>query len=202
VLLNFSVFNAPVGPLLSELLAAAGVQPAIRAAAPKGGFPKDVTMTRWNNGQIELVSLFGTHEGNVSVTLPAPRVVCDLKAHKNLGETALFTTALRPNRAAFFALLPRAALFPELKLAAAARRGDVVSASLRMPNAAGQHAIRLTATTPSGQPAEWFNRTLIVGDQLVPFALPFACNDPTGDWQVQATDLYASRSTTAKVTLH
>ena len=88
-------------------------------------------MTRWNNGQIDLVSLFGTHEGNVSVILPAPRVVCDLKAHKNLGETSLFTTALRPNRAAFFASLPGAAPSPELKLAAAARRGDVVSASLR-----------------------------------------------------------------------
>jgi hypothetical protein len=158
-------------------------------------------MTRWNNGQIDLVALFGRHEGNVSVTLPAPRVVCDLKAHKNLGETSLFTTALRPNRAAFFALLPRAAHSPELKLAAAARRGDSVSASLRIPNAAGQHAIRLTARTPSGQPAEWFNQTLIVGDRPVRFALPFAGNDPAGNWQIQATDLYASRTTTAKVTL-
>jgi hypothetical protein len=202
VLLNFSVFNAPAGPLLSGLLAAAGVQPAIRVATPKGGYPKDVTVTRWSNGQIDLVSLFGTHEGSVSVTLPASRAVCDLKARKHLGETAQFATTLRPNRAAFFALLPRAALSPELKLAAAARRGDIVSASLRIPNAAGQHAIRLSARTPSGQPAEWFNQTLIVGDQPVHFALPFAGNDPAGDWQIQATDLYASPTTAAKVTLH
>jgi hypothetical protein len=202
VLLNFSIFEAPAAPLISQLLASAGVAPVVHVTTPKGGFPKDVSVTRWNNGQVDLVSLFGTYEGNVNIGLPTPRFVCDLKGRKSLGQTSQFTTALRPNRAAFFALLPQAPPVPELRLPASARPGSVVSASLRLPNAVGQEAIRISATSPTGASAEWLNQTLIVGDQPVPLTLPFARNDPAGTWEIRATGLLDNRARTTKIDLH
>jgi hypothetical protein len=190
VLLNVSVFDAPAGPLLGQVLAAAGVHPAIRVATPAGPAPKDVAVTRWRDGQIELFSLLGKYDGRVKVDLPASHRIFDLKAHQLLGSNSWFTTTIRPNRAAFFALLPDALESVELQLPETAARGSLVPATIRVPHASGLHALRISASSPNGAPAPWLQRVVMVGDQPCPLPLPFALNDPAGKWQLQVTDLF------------
>ena len=85
----------------------------------------------------------------------------------------------------------------ELKLSAGlATRGQVVRLTATVSGAAGLHAVRVRVKTPAGEIAEWLNRELMVDGRGQGCDLPVAFNDPTGDWTVEATDLYTEKTTT------
>ncbi len=201
ILLNWPVFRTPSDALIADLLASSGVQPAIHVTRPDGLPLRNVEVTRWKNGAADLLALLGDYRGEVRVRLPEERFVSDLKKRKSLGRTAAFTVTLRPNRAEFFALQPEPVSKPQLHLPASpARLGATVSATVQIPNASGQHPVMIRAITPAGLPAAWLDRTVIVGRQPLELTLPFAYNDPPGDWQIRAVDLFGNQGTTA--TLH
>jgi hypothetical protein len=202
ILLNFSLFQAPAGNLLAELLAASGVTPAVRVTRPDGTPVKNVEVTRWNNGAIDLVALLADADGEVKVTLPASRVVADLKARRELGAKTDFTVALRANRAEFFALQAAPGMAPALELPAAVARGQATQARLSVPKAEGLHAVMLRAFQPNGQPAPWLDQTVLASGSAVTVTLPVAFNDPAGTWRVRATDLIGNRTTEARLTVH
>ncbi len=202
ILLNFPIYNAPAQSLVEGILASAGVAPEVTLRKPNGEAPKGVEITRWRNGDIELLALLGTYEGDVTVHLPAARVVCDLKGRTVTGTAEEFATYLRPHRAAFFALLPESAAKPVLELETESTvQGSVLSAGIRVPGAKGKHVIRVSATTPEGRTASWLERTRIVTGERQRIRLPFAHNDPPGQWTVHAVDLYTDQRSSATVTL-
>ena len=202
VLLNFPVFQAPVNRLIAEVLAAVGVQPAIQVTRPDKAPLKGVEITRWENGGIELLALLGDYQGAVKVSLPEARFVCDLKGQAPVREAREFTVTLRPNRAAFFALLPAPAPQPLLTLpASSVQAGTAVKASVSIPAAAGKHPVMIRAFNPAGEEAEWLAATVMVGQEPAEIILPFAHNDPKGEWQVRATDLLGKGTATAKLDL-
>jgi len=225
VLLNFpvqdvsdaSLHNELGDLLIKNLLAAAGVEPQIKLYKPLGdratdvalkgvqwmlGHMADVEITRWQNGDIELVSLFGSYEGEVRVTLPEEKHVYDLRHHKALGQVKSFMTELVPNRASFYVLLPEEAPTVSLTLARdVVPRGTTVKATVAVPGASGKHAVRICVSTPGGRPAEWFNQVAIVGKEPVELQLPFAYNDPVGDWAIRAIDLYTDEAVAARLGL-
>jgi hypothetical protein len=201
ILLNWPVFRTPSDALIADLLASSGVQPAIHVTRPDGLPLRNVEVTRWNNGGADLLALLGDYHGEVRVRLPEERFVSDLKKRKSLGRTAAFAVTLRPNRAEFFALQPEPVSKPQLHLPESpARLGATVSATVQIPNASGQHPVMIRAITPAGLPAAWLDRTVIVGRQPLEVTLPFAYNDPPGDWQIRAVDLFGNQGSTA--TLH
>jgi hypothetical protein len=199
ILLNFSVFSAPAGPLVRDLFRAAGVQPVVRVTTPAGRPPKDVNITRWSNGGIELVSLFGPQDLDLNVHLPGNLHVCDLKNRQYLGLTTSFRVSLLANRAQFFALLPSSPSPPELELAPEADRGSIISGFLRLGKSGGLHAVKLTARTPAGKRAVWLEQVVLAGHEGVPLVLPFAQNDPVGAWEITATDLWGNLSRKAVI---
>ena len=195
ILLNFSVFNAPAEKLIADLLASGGVVPEIKVTPTKPEARKSIEVTRWRNGETELFALLGDYQGEVKISLPGTRNVYDLKGHTFVGQTAAFTTAVRPNRASFFTLSPQPIGAPVLKQhTVSARCGNVVKASVGNAGGDGLHAVRIHATTPSGEHAEWLDQTLIVGTKTEPLMLPFALNDPVGDWSIEATDLFSNQT--------
>jgi hypothetical protein len=201
VLLNFSIFEAPASAFIRDLIAAAGVQPAFRVTSAKGGTPRNLNITRWSNGQIELVSLLGRQDADLGISLPATRFVCDLKGRRSLGNVSSFPASIRANRAQLFALMPAPPVPPQIELSGEARRGTLLAGRIRIPNPSGLHALKMTARMPGGKPAEWLNQTLIGDDEGASLALPFAQNDPAGSCEVRVTDLYGNQSATAKVRL-
>jgi beta-galactosidase len=202
ILLNFSVFDAPPDRLLSGLLEASGVKPAVHVTKAAGQGQKGIEVTRWADGNMELLALLGDYSGEVKVALPESRTVYDLRAHAQLGNVTEFTPVLKPNRATFFALSPQPIAAPRLKLReTAVERGTTVQATVSIPRSEGKHAVMIRATTPAGDNAEWLDTTLMVGSDSVALTLPFALNDPPGQWQIRATELLSGEMTTATVTL-
>ena len=203
---SFPKLRGPQSPeaaadLLARLLAQAGVEAQVKLTDAQGARLRNIEAVRWRNGEIELLALFresGEPEP-ARVELPAARYVYDLRHHRALGKAKWFTTDIIPCRATFFALLPEAAPRPRLALSATARRGQVVTAELGVPGAAGQHALRVRARTPDGQAAEWWEQVVIVGREPVQVVLPVAYNDPRGRWQISVLDLYTDKPTTAEL---
>ena len=144
--------------------------------------------------------MFGEYTGEVTVSLPSARFVYDMKGRKDFPLASKFRTALRANRAAWFALLPGRSLRPQVELPSAVlQRGSTVSAAVRIPNAPGKHAVKIRAMTPAGKHADWLDQTLIVGSVPAPLTLPLAYNDPGGKWQMRATDLFGNQAAKAKL---
>ena len=126
----------------------------------------------------------------------------NLKSHKAFGKVGEFRTTLRPHRAEVFALLPEEA--PQLELRLETQKiqpGDVVKGTIAVPGALGKHAIRILATTSDGEPAPWLERKLIVDGEGVSISLPFAYNDPSGEWIVRVLDLYTGQGTSKRITI-
>ena len=193
VLLNFSVNNAPFQGLLKSILASADVRPQITIQTPEGESIKGLEITRWKNEDIDLISLFGKYEGNVVVTLPENKYIYDLNQRLNYGQANKFRTTVRPNRAAFFALLPEAS--PEFEIETVGQTisvGQTSEISIRIPSSAGKHAMRITATAPNGRIVPWFNRLILADSTPTVVKFPLAFNDQLGIWNVNVTDLYTN----------
>jgi len=202
ILLNFSLDHAPISSLIKDLLAAAGAKPEIVLHGPDGGAVEDVEITRWRNGGIELVALFGSYDGEVQVTLPEEKYVYDFKKPAAFGKVKRFWTRVRPHRAGFYALLSRDASVARVTLATpGGARGSAITATLSVPDATGLHALRLRLAGPDGRPVEWLDRVVLVDKDPVEVELPFAFNDPAGAWTVSTDDLYTNHVVSAPLTI-
>lgn len=178
-----------------------GLQPALKVSTPDGGHLDGVEVTRWRDGDLQLVSLFrqGGKSEPAQVTLPDVRYVYDLRNGKPLGIRTEFTTQIIPNRASLFAVCEQAVPTPKLTLdRPTAQLGSVVKATLSVPGAKGLYAFRLRAKA-EGAPAEWLNRNVIAGAEPVTLDLPLALNDPTGKWQISVVELFTGRATTVSL---
>ncbi|OGV64108.1 MAG: hypothetical protein A3K19_06165 [Lentisphaerae bacterium RIFOXYB12_FULL_65_16] len=209
VLLNFALNSAP--PLDSEqaddsyadmvraLFNLAGVKPAMALAAGEKRL-RNIEVTRWRNGSIEIVSIF-RHQGKpdtARVTLGEAARVYDLKGGRDLGSVSAFDLTVTPYRAQFYALL-RAESAP-LQVAVdkpEATPGQVLTARITAPQAQGLQAVRVRVKTPEGQPAEWLDRVVLADATGTAFPLPIAWNDPRGMWTVEATELFTRKVQTA-----
>lgn len=202
VLLNFGVVDAPAATLVNDLLASAGVRPTIQVDKLDTANPETVEITRWHNGDLEIISLFGADTGEVRVSLPSERHVYDLKRHADLGRVNRFSTRLRAHRASFYVLMPGAA--PEIAVTLDQDRvtaGTNAKANLSIQNIAGIHALRVRINDPTGSQVDWLDRVVLVTNGRAEIDIPFAFNDPAGTWTVRATDLYTNRTVTAQVTI-
>ena len=202
VLLNFSVFGAPAGELLSATLASAGVSPAVKVEKAGDGVSRGIEVTRWNNGGERLIALLGDHTGEATVTLPQPQMVYDVKTHACLGHTAAFSVSLKAHRASFFSLSEEEIPAPVLQLKQAKlRRGMTTAPTLALPRAEGNHAVLVRAVTPEGKNADWLEHTLVTGRETATVTLPFAHNDPPGEWKISATELVSGRQCSVTLNL-
>jgi len=82
-------------------------------------------VSRWQNGDAAIVSLFRTAgvRSEVKVLLPHAAAVYDLRRRELVTTGRGFTTAVVPNRASFFAVLPSKA--PAAKLCCRRKPGRV-----------------------------------------------------------------------------
>ena len=74
-----------------------------------------------------------------------------------------------------------------------ADRGEVAKATISVPDAAGLHAFRIRVGH-GDEPMEWHDRVLIAGREPVSFDLPIALNDPIGDYDIRAIDVFTNEA--------
>lgn len=232
ILLNFAVYPAPFDDLLGQLLDASGVEPAIvvretqaaaseqavarlldegeqtpevgaaQPGAEEGDHPVGLEVTRWKQGDLELVALLDDVDREVKVTLPESRHVYDVRGGAALGEVREFTTKLRKARASFFVLLPEAAQAPMLDFGApAAAPGTVLTPTITVPGATGPRVLKLQLTAPNDHEATWIANHVVVEGGQGALTVPFALNDPTGTWTFRAEDLLTGTEATTTITL-
>jgi hypothetical protein len=202
ILFNFSLQYAPADSFIRHTLAASGVQPQIILKTATGDPVPGVEITRWRNGGEELFALLGEYEGEVQVRLPQPSTVCDIKTHRSINAAHTFAATLRPNRASFFARLPESAESLVLQV----RKntivpGQAVQARVSAPGASGKRAVRFNLYSPDGECVKWFHKTIILSAQPDEVIVPFALNDPRGEWKLEAIDLYTNKPATARIVL-
>jgi len=214
VLLNFAASSFPnlnasdcppeAAAFVRSLFTAAGVKAGITLSGAQGERARGVETIRWRDGAVQIVAFFREGGGNpetVKVRLPQPLYVYDLRHRKALGKQTEFATELIPNRASFFALCSKPAPAPTVKLdAASATRGTVVRATVSVPGAEGLHAFRIRARAGE-QALDWWDQNVLAGAKAASLDLPVAFNDPVGEYQVSAIDLFTNRPTTVKLTV-
>jgi hypothetical protein len=189
---------------LKQVLATAGVEPAVRVETGRGERLRNVEVIRWRNGSGEIIALFrqGGQPEVARVILPAVRYVYDLRRHEALGPVDSFATALRPGRPNFFAVVPQPFGPPEIRLKTSrAHPGEVVVAHVAVDGPAGLYALRLRATKPDGRPADWLDRVVLTRRAGEEVELPLAWNDPVGPWKIQVTELFTNQTATVELTV-
>lgn len=210
VLLNMAMSSFPSRPDTEAAAELAGrlflqtlgdVAPAVALTTPQGRHLRNVEITRWMNGPVQIVSIFShaREASRATVTLPDARYVYDLKRGEDLGRTSAFTVKLTPSRAQFFAL--SAAPVEPVGLrpgAEAVAPGEVQRVEVASAMRAGQQAVKVQVTLPDGSAADWIDPVVITDRRGATVDVPVALNDPTGTWTVSATELYTGDTTTAQ----
>ncbi|MAE65030.1 MAG: hypothetical protein CMJ18_12235 [Phycisphaeraceae bacterium] len=224
---NLSRPEAPesAAKMITALFAQANVQWPLRLLTPDGARGRNVEAVRWKAGDgIEVVAVYGPlddgrhqwrpREGmlervrardvprTIRLRLPDDRHVTVVGSTEPLGRTRDIPLQLHPWRPKFVVLSEQALKAPTLTPSkTVARRGESLQWRVSVPETNGLHALRLRVTTPDGEAAKWFDRSLIVGPRGAEFDLPVASNEQAGTWKVETTDLYTGKAAMGQFTL-
>jgi hypothetical protein len=172
------------------------------ASVGNGEHPEGVELTRWKKGDVELIALLGEETKELRVTLPEARHVYNVKTKESLGSVAEFSVRLQKARASFFAILPEAAQSPTIDFGISdSAQGAVLTPSITVPGPTGPRALKLQLNGPDDRQATWLAAHIVIEDGQGKVTIPFALNDPRGEWTLRAEDILTGISTTATITL-
>ncbi len=206
VLLNMSMSSYPglasettpeaAAEAVEALFALAGVRPAVVLRNGDGQRLRNVEVTRWRNGDMELVSVFrqkGLAE-SAQLELRGAQRLFDIKDGRDLGHQRSYQVQITPYRARFYAASaePIASVSVATEKASVAP-GEVAQVQVAFPKANGTRAGYLRVKQPDGQPAEWLDQVVVAGAEPVTVSLPVAFNDPEGTWTVSIDELCSDR---------
>ena len=190
-----------VADLLKAIISAAGVAPVVAATDAAGNRVRGLETIRWQNGRDQIVALFplaGPDRQQATIRLNGigTKFVYDLRSHTLLGQTDKVAITLRCFRPTFLVLATQAAPVPTVTLERrATQRGNVVKATISVPNAQSRHTFRIRVRL-GGRWLEWFDQNIIVGRDPKTFEIPVAYNDPLGDYEIAVIDLLTGQPTT------
>jgi len=186
--------------VVRSLLARGSVAPTLRLTDGDGQRFRNVEITRWMNGPVQIVSVFRHHGRPEAAKLefPHPLHVYDLKAHKYYGKQQAVSLTVTPFRALFYAVSPQPLEAVKMETAPTVSLGGVqrVTVTSRLPD--GHQAVKLQVKLPDGSLADWVDKVVVTDKQGVVANVPVAYNDPKGTWTIDATDLYTGTTETAQ----
>ncbi len=209
---------------LQTIFAEAGVQWPLTMVDEAGRRHRNMESMRWRTGDgIEVVALFGPdrstwHDSSappppapftdlatpvpVTVRLPRPRHVCELRTGRRAGPAEAFATGVRPRWPTFLVLSERELGAPLLEATDdTVRRGGVYEIEVKIADAQGTHPLKLRAASPDGDEAPWFSQSVFVEAGRAQIKLPIAHNEQPGRWTVTVTDLYTGASAASSFTV-
>ena len=176
------------------------VSPAFELRDARAQRLRNVEVTRWLNGPVQILSVF-RHKGQpepATLSLPQAMHVYDLKNRKDLGKQQSISLTVTPYRAVFFALSPTPLAPPALKASSTLAPGTVQRLTLTSALPQGRQAVKVRVTLPDGSVADWVDSVALVDKQGAAVAVPVAFNDPRGTWTVSATDVYTGLTTSTR----
>ncbi|MFV1964410.1 MAG: beta-galactosidase trimerization domain-containing protein [Pirellulaceae bacterium] len=188
---------------LRQVLESGRVSPPFRLTRADGQRLRNVEITRWMNGPVQMVSVF-RHRGlpeAAKLELPQPLHVYDLKTHTSLGKQRVVSLTVTPYRAQFYACSPQPLEAVVLKVAPVVRTGGLQRVTVTSTLPKGRQAVKVRVKLPDGSLADWAESVVVTDKQGVVVDVPVAYNDPKGTWTVSATELCTGITTTAPFTV-
>ncbi|HUU13664.1 MAG TPA: beta-galactosidase trimerization domain-containing protein, partial [Terriglobia bacterium] len=198
--------------MLGDYLATAGVKPVADVRRPNGGPLKCSEVTGFRKGSVKFIAILPGPDcadaGRVTLNLPAPQHVYDLRAHRALGRVARVQGTLAAGEPLLYGILPapigRLSVEPAQPSAAPlqAKAGETVKFTVRLAGHGGGEmpvsAAHLEVRGPKGKVVDYYGGNLLLTGGAAEFAVPLALDDPPGVWRVTARELFAHQ--TAKAT--
>ncbi len=215
--------ESPAHKSLGDLLRSNGVRPEYAVTDSAGRPVVGVEVHVFRNGGTRLIALqsnpqlrvdelgpadFRSNERfeapvNVTLTLPSPQHVYDVRLGKSLGKQKTIAVTVDPYEPTIVALAPDT--MPDLRTQApaSALRGSTVSISIgcdRTP--AAFHVFHVDVVEPQGKPASHYSGNIVAKDGHAMKLLPLAYNDPAGQWKLRITDTLTGQSQSIALTVN
>ena len=211
----------------------AGIEPRVRVLDRAGARLPGTEIVRFANGACEHVAIFRNpqlddggwddlptlpergwagaidnsfleKEAPVTIVWPAALPTYDVRAQRDLGETAKVETVLDPWSPVLLTRSPKP--IPELRVDVLpqVRAGDLLAVTLRdetpLPEGTAR-VVRLEFVAPGGRGYEAYARNVRVDATPHVERVPLGRNDPEGSWQVHALDVMTGRAVEASFTV-
>ncbi len=212
--------EGPVHTLVGDLLRSNGLRPEFAVTDSSGKPVVGVEMHVFENGGVRLITLLSNPQSRVdelgppdfrsnqrfetpvtvTVTLPQPLYLYDVRQCKSFGQKSKITVTINPYEPTVFAASP--APLPTLYVGAPteAKRGLSVHLSLDFPQTpAALHVVHVDAVNPEGQRVLHYSENVLAEGGHVTKLLPLAENDITGVWTLRVHDLLSGQQKDVKV---
>lgn len=186
--------------LWQQMLAPAQVSPVIELRTAQGQRLRNIEVTRWTNGPVQIVSVFrhGGDAETAALHLPEALHAYDLKAGQGLGQRQTMEVTVTPYRARFYAFSPEPIEPVAMAAAQTISPGSVLRVALTAALPTGRQAARIQVELPDGRMADWVTRVAVADPKGITIELPVAFNDPRGTWTIRATELYTGQTAVAR----
>jgi len=217
VMLNFSLIPilearaksalSPLAQVLDALVISAGIRPPCELRRADGTPPVCTQRIRFTDGNLTYLALQQDflmphlpEQKNVRVTLPTPAFVYDLRAGKPIGRGKISEWEVTLSRAnpLVYSLLPYQVTKINLLAPPAATRGNAVKPAVAVSVSAGKpefHVVRLNLYAPGQEaPHRQYSQNIACPAGRGVAKVPFALNDPLGDWRMELRDVASGMS--------
>ncbi len=212
VMLNFALndYNSgrsvegpkPRLDVLDAVVRAAGVTPPAEVVRADGERPLCVQQVVFGDGPARYLALQQDilvrtlPEQQVRVTLPEPAIVYDLRAGERIGEGRVseWDATVSRGQPRVFSLLPYEVTAVEVQAPDQAYRGETAYVLLAVrvsEGRPGDHVVRMDVHAPGeDRPHRQYSRNVFVGGDVgYRTDIPFALNDPRGEWRLVFRDV-------------
>jgi hypothetical protein len=202
--------------LMRNVLDLAGVKPNVHVTDPHGGRRWGYQLTRHRDGENLYVGLYrmsqtpSSYSDTTVLHLPEKRHVYVvggvrkaaegvMRNRRDVGHTDRVELSLRGMGAALLAALPYEVTGLSMEVPEAVRAGQMCSVALTLQASQKpeKHVAHVTVTRPNGMKHRHYSRNVVLREGNAEVTIPFAVNDPTGTWRIEARDV-ASGQTVAR----
>jgi hypothetical protein len=171
-----------------------------------GKRPKDFEAVLFENGEQRYLAVLHDYMNEdenypVRLRLPQKPHVYDVRTGKYLGEKDFIEADILPGGCAMYALLPYQVQSVKVQCENA-QAGKPCKVECEIGGAGkGSQLLHVEVTTPSNTPAPHYSRNVVAENGRASFAIPFAFNDPAGDWKVEVCDVASGVKGSAAIQL-
>jgi hypothetical protein len=210
--------------LLRDYLSLAGVRPVADLRRSAGGAASCAEVVAFRKGIVKYLAILPEPDCPdrrlVTLNLPTPEYVYDLRAHRTLGRVARANARLVPGEPALFALLPgpmgRLSIVPAAASTGPVqvKPGEVVKFTVRLTPRAGaagspyafpgaapesvpDSAVHIEVRNPAGKILDYYGANLPLANGAAEFSVPLALNDEAGVWRVTAREPFTHQTAAA-----
>lgn len=138
-----------------------------------------------------------------TVTLPADVFVHEMVEGRDRGRVRTFDVEMPRGDARLFAMLPRRTTALDATITPSVKQGGIATLSYEVKDGgnAGLRVVRVTVTGPDGKPVYRLEKNIKTADGKGGMEMPFALNDPTGEYTVDLREIAAGLTGTLTFTV-